>query len=254
MSEKKALFIGAHNDDCEYGGGGLAYILSQKGYKVIFLNVACKRRIYAKTPEEVKRYEVYKDANICKAYEEQEYKAASILGAEKIVIGKRDNSFYECTNENIYAIKDIAEGINPDITFIHWPKDNHPDHVEVSRASFRALCYSSECEIHAFEAGPNQTMLHFHPDFFINIEHCMDKLKECSMEFNQPSASGGSIYADKEAGAVYRGYLSDFKYAEAYKILRFPSEYNELMLPKLLKQDFKWMGNGQYAWGSQYFL
>ncbi len=153
-----------------------------------------------------------------------------------------------------YLIKGIVEDIKPDIAFIHWPKDNHPDHVEASRASFKALCCCSKCEIHAFEAGPNQTMSYFSPDFFIRIDNCMDKLRESFMEFHQVSASGFDLCADKEAGAAFRGYMSGFKYAEAYKILRFPSAYNELLLPKLLEQDYNWAGRGAYAWGHQYFL
>ena len=36
----RALFIGAHNDECEYGTGGLAYLLHQAGVKTRFYNTA----------------------------------------------------------------------------------------------------------------------------------------------------------------------------------------------------------------------
>jgi len=251
----KALFIGAHNDDVEYGCGGLSYILAQKGFKSYFLNVACKRRVYEKYPDAGERRRIWNDNAYIQKFYEQDLKAASVLGAEKIIIGNSDDSFYECNNNNIYLIKNVLEDIQPDIAFIPWVKDNHSEHSETAKAAFQALSYYSSCEVHAFEAGPWQTMVYFYPDFLINIEGAIEKMKKSLLVFDQPTANGKGLAAEKEKCAGFRGHMAGFRYAEAYKMLRFPpiSRGPELMLPKLLKDDFRWAGTEQYPWGSQYF-
>jgi LmbE family N-acetylglucosaminyl deacetylase len=246
-----ALFIGAHNDDCEYGAGGLAYLLAKKGYKVVFLNVACK--IHADL-----------SGDAFALYYRQEISAANSLGAEKIIVGDRDGGIYEYGGENIRLIKEQIERLRPDLIYIHWPKDNHIEHMEVSKCSFAAIslaahqasCRFDNSEVFAFEAGPYQTMVYFYPDFFINVESCMDKIRESLTTFDQVSANGQGLYVEKEVSARFRGHIAGWKYAEAYKIVKFPSGARdpELLLPKILKEDFRWAGNNFYPWGRQYFL
>lgn len=256
MLKRKALFIGAHNDDVEYCAGGLAYLLVQLNFDVYFLNTACKRRVYKKHTDAEIRRKIWSDEEHIKRFLEQDLKAASILGAEKKIIGECDDSFYECNNENVYKIKSVVEDVNPDISFINWPRDNHPDHVEVSKAAFRALSYYSSCEIHAFEAGPWQTMVYFYPDYLVNIEFSMEKVKESLMVFDQPGANGKGLAVEKEKCAEFRGLMAGYKHAEAYKILKFPplERGPELILPKLLQSDFRWAGTQQYPNGSRYYL
>jgi LmbE family N-acetylglucosaminyl deacetylase len=252
---RTALFIGAHNDEIEYCAGGLAYHLSQCGFIVHFLNVACKHRVSKKNPHADTIRAAYADAETCAKLRQQDMRAAEVLRAKKMIIGKSDDNFYMCTPDSIRAIIDVVEDIDPDIAFIHWLVDNHFEHSEVAKASFRALAGFSSCEIHAFEAGLWQTVVHFHPDFFINIEPCMEALRESLMVFDQPSASGPWLAKEKEQVATFRGNLSGYRFAEAYKIISFPpgDRSPEMMLPKLLQTDFRWAGVGQYRWGSRYF-
>lgn len=242
MSIKKALFIGAHSDENECCTGGLAYLLNKNDFEIIFLNVSCKMRFEA-------------DAQSRERYAEQDIRAAEVLGAKKIIIGERDDGFFFCTSQSIKDIMEQVRDVEPDIAFIHWPQDNHVDHLEVSRAALKALCYSSDCEIHAFEAGPFQSMAYFYPDFFINITNCMQKIYESLSVFDQPSADGNWLCKEKEVIARFRGHSCGFAYAEAYKMIRFPggNKSPELMLPKLLGTDFRWCGNRQYPWGCRYF-
>jgi LmbE family N-acetylglucosaminyl deacetylase len=247
LNRKKALFIGAHNDENEFCNGGLTRLLQKKGFEIVFLNIACGWR---------KGWELRSDDTL-KKFAEQDIKAASILGAKKIILNYcKEKNFFTADDACISEIMNTASGIDPDVAFIHWPKDNHPDHVEVSMASMRALSYSTDCEIHAFEAGPYQTMMYFYPDFFIDITDFMDKVKESLSMFDQPTAKNQWLISEKEKVSYFRGHMSGFEYAEAYKLIRFPSpgKNQELLLPKLLGRYFKWAGNGQYPWGNQYFL
>ena len=255
MADKTALFMGAHNDELEYCTGGLALLLFRAGWKIHFVCVARKRRIYrtAIVPESAAR--TYEDPEKLRDFDEQDLRAAKMLGAEKTILGDSDDSFFEATNQSVYLIKRFVEGLQPALAFIHWPRDNHPDHVEASKACFKALSYSSSCEMHAFEAGPFQSMVYFYPDFFVNIEGSMEKLRESLLVFRQPTASGENLYREKRIVAEFRGQMCGFPFAEAYKVLRFPSvpQDPELQLPRILGSRYRWAGSGQYPWGSQYY-
>ena len=76
------------------------------------------------------------------------------------------------------------------------------------------------------------------------------------MVFDQPKAQGRHLWREKEVSAKFRGHMASagFEYAEAYKIIRFPRKYNELMLPKILKEKYRWAGHGQYPWGMRYYV
>ena len=88
----KILVIGAHNDECEYGCGGVTYLLKQKGCDVLYLNPACLW--HREVPAEEKRI-----------WEAQEQKAAEILGAKKIIIGDRDGNIYRGGADMIWRWK-----------------------------------------------------------------------------------------------------------------------------------------------------
>ena len=249
----KAVFVGAHNDDCEYNAGGMAYLLHEKGFEIYFLKVACKRRQYKKHGNLCKSW---LDPAACEEYSRQDIEAARILGAQAEVIAGYGNDYYVASNENIQLLRDAIEKIMPDIAFIHWNKDNHWEHVEASKAAFQVLCEHAQCEVHAFEAGPWQSMIYMQPDYLIDITSAMEKIDQSLMTFDQPSASGAGLVREKHAAAEFRGYMSGCKYAEAYKILRYPSPKagTSLLLPNVLGDLFRWGGYDQYPAGIKYYL
>lgn len=249
----KAVFIGAHNDDIEYCAGGMAYHLKQAGFALYFLKVACKRRVYKKHGRAT---DAFSDPAACAEYDRQDMAAAEIFGAHCNIVGGYANDYYTGTNEDMLLLRDAVEEIMPDMAFIHWMKDSHWDHVAASRAAFQVLCEHTSCEVHAFEAGPWQSMNHFTPDFLINITDAMPTIEKSLAVFDQPLACGAALVQEKQVAAQYRGYMAGFPYAEAYKILRFPPQRlgNELMLPKLLGQGYRWGGGDQYPFGLNYYL
>jgi hypothetical protein len=99
-------------------------------------------------------------------------------------------------------------------------------------------------------------MVYFYPDFFIDLDGCMDAVEASLRAFDQPHADGSGLFEEKETCARFRGQMAGWKYAEAYKILKFPNAPSgpELILPKLLGDNFRWAGKGFYPWGSQYFV
>lgn len=239
--------IGAHNDECEYGLGGVTWLLKNKGCSIKYINTSGLWHKKGYTPEE-------RDEWI-----RQEQEAAHILGAEKIVMGDRDLNLCEDGNEVVLEIERMLIEEMPDIVFIHYPKDNHLEHRMAAKNAYAAVCLSAVHgtrinEIYAFEAGPNQTSDYFRPDFYINVADSMDKVKESLMQFDQPTAKGPGLWLEKEKQAAYRGYMAHVPYAECFKVVKYPTGSNDFLLRTLLTDKFRWAGNYMYpANGEIYF-
>lgn len=243
----KALFIGAHNDDCEFNAGGTAALLSKLGCEIMFVNIAS----------------IWHGENISeetrKEWEIQEIESAKILGAEKIQTADRYSGLYM---ENDAEVKKLARFIvdySPDVCFVHWPNDNHIEHREVAKVSEKALCLahvwgSKVQEVYAFEAGADQTSDYFKPDFFIEIDEVMDTLHKSLMCYKQNTADGSGLCHYKDMLAKFRGSQCLKNYAEGFKIVKYPNGNNDFIIRDLLKDYFHWSGNGMYpAGGYEYF-
>ena len=241
------LYIGAHNDDCECNAGGVAALLKEKGCKQLFVNPAS----------------IWHGDNISeetrKEWELQEIEAAKILGAQKIQTADRYSGLYQCNADDIKKLTKIICDFNPDIVFIHWPMDNHIEHRAVAELSEKALCLahvkgSKISEIYAFEAGTAQTSDFFKPDFYIDVESVLETVNESLRCFNQNTAKAHNLCRDKETRSIFRGSQIGIKYAEAFKIIKYPNRNNDFMLKQLLNDQFCWAGNGMYpAGGYNYF-
>ena len=242
----KALMIGAHNDECEFGLGGIACLLREAGVQVRTLIVAAKWHapLSEAEKEETRR---------------QETRAGELLGVEKRVIGDREASTWMETPETVCAIEKEIHDFRPDIAFIHWPQDNPAEHREAAKASLRALTVAAPHgtrvrEVYAFEAGPNQSMVFFRPDLAIDVTEAMPAVRESLRAYHQAHAQGDGLCREKEVSAAFRGHVCGAKYAEALKIVKFPDGGQDFLLRQLLGERFRWWGNAQYpAYGYLYF-
>lgn len=255
-TKKKVLVIGAHDDDPEFDAGGLVLRLRQLGWEARFICV-CHRRRYSKKQMEAgsEIARTFSNPEKMREYLEQDYAAARVCGADKAFFTTPDNSFFFFDEEDVANLRDQIEDFEPDITLIHWMKDNHYEHVECAKLAVIALGHSQvKCEVYAFEAGPWQSGIYFIPDFTINITPVMEQLEESLLCYNQLSAYGPGLVKEKKAIAQLRGHMSGYEYGESYKIIRFPSgDDPELILPKLFGKDYRWSG-GCYQWGQQYLF
>ena len=240
--ELRALFIGAHMDECEYGTGGLAWLLHEAGIHTWFYNPkTCSPDL---DPAEMER--------LCKLSRD----AAALLGAEKICESP-DHPIWVCDEAHVSRILQVILDYRPDLVFLHYPRDTHSEHREVAKASYEAVCLAPAYgwhpkEIYAFEAGPDQTVQYFTPDFVIDISDVMDLLDRCYHAFG--ADLGDQLLGEKRVGAAFRGLKSGFTYGEAYKIVKFPDRGEDLTLRTLLRDRFRWFGNEYYpAYGELYF-
>ncbi len=239
----KIMCIGAHMDECEYGIGGVAAYLSQLGHEVLFYNPATL----------LHNKEENRELNI-----KQSMASAEVLGAKKIMwLNEKRERTWMCTLENVDRIQRDMEEFAPDILFIQWPRDNHPEHVEVARASYLALSNALSIQVHevyAFEAGPDQTGKFFFPDFTVDITDAMPKVRESLLCYSAEHASGSGLVAEKEICARYRGHQNWQNMAEPFAIIKYPDGNDDFYLRQLLLDKFRWCGNRQYpAYGKEFF-
>ncbi len=113
----KILMIGAHQDDNEFMGGGLAYKYMQIGYTVRFLSLCngCGGH-HIMTKEETKRRR-----------REESDKVQQLLGVEYDVWDIDDCSIVPDLQTRRRLINYIRE-FSPDLIITHRPNDYHADH------------------------------------------------------------------------------------------------------------------------------
>ena len=242
MEEIRALFIGAHNDECEYGPGGAAYLLVQAGVRTRFYNACALRR--SMSPDEMTQTA---DAALA---------AARVLGAEK-TLEPPAAPVWVCSEEHVEYILQEILAFRPHLVFLHYPRDTHSEHRELARASYQALCLAPAHgwhvnEVYAFEAGPDQTVQYMTPDLVVDITDVMPVLKESFSCFGESLCR--QLYQEKTVGASFRGLKSGFAYGEAFKIIKYPNGGADFLLRRLLGARFQWFGNEYYpAHGDLYF-
>ncbi len=238
----KVLVIGIHIDDCE-AMGGTAYLLSQKGAEVIFLNL--------------KPYMHYKGKN--ETAEKQSILGASVLGAKKITFDYSGSKFYRTNEETVRKTEDLILSTKPDIIFIMHPKDNHIEHIECAKTAHEAIFAAAVSgvrpnEIYSYECGAMQTMPYFEPDFYINISGAQDAMKKSALTFNIDHANGEYLWASRKTKLKYRGEAVGLDAAEAFHIIKYPTKNNDFLIRELLKEDFRWHEHGMYLSKGKPFL
>ena len=246
----KILAIGAHADEAQASMGGTLYLLNQAGCDCTILHVA--NRNHFRTPEQLEIF----DRDITESCKK--------LGAKEIVVGSRDSALYDGDGHDRKLIMEQLEAIQPDIVFIMWPQDSHPEHRRVAQTSYDAILNSfwdqklnSVKEIYAYEADPNQTMQYFLPDFYIKVESTKDVLQDC-LE-NCIAGKGKVLWQRKADKAYYRGWCADFGHVltEPFKVIKYPAgtgmEGSDLLLRRILADYFKWAGSSAWPYGNMYF-
>jgi len=114
----RILFIGAHQDDNEFNGGGLAYKYVKMGHEVAFLSLCngCGGH-HILTPEETSRTRAAESAKVAKT-----------LGIRYDIWSDVDDCSIEPTLENRRRLIRYIRAFCPDLIISHRPNDYHADH------------------------------------------------------------------------------------------------------------------------------
>ncbi len=244
----KVLCIGAHNDEIMADMGGTAYQLYKAGCELVFLNLACQ----------------WNDDNLSEAekdeYRRQELASAKELGGRFVTLGNRDDILFLQSPEIIDQTARYIIEYDPDIIFIHYPKDNHVEHREVAQVSFKALtvAWVRGCrfkEVYAFDTGANQAGHFFNPDFAVGItDEAMEAMHKSCMHYDQNHAKGPDLSSGNISRKSYRGSYYGFKFAEVFKIVKYPNGGDDFLLRRLMGKSFRWDGSGQYPANSELYF
>lgn len=226
---KTILGIGAHYDDCVFGISGTMLKAIRKNYRVVVLSL-------------IGDYSNWKPVR----GREREIIDGTVQIGKEYGVEMRFLSFsemeYDVNEANKRIVAEAVADISPDIAFLLWPHDNHPDHEVASALSKVALRYADRLvgrdrplrhpqRLYHFDNGPRHT-IGFEPDTFIDVTTewptAMEWLgKLMAMVRNEkydPSQLDNAQRA-KESLARYRGQTCGVQYAEAMRAVNaYPSE------------------------------
>lgn len=212
----RILVIGAHPDDEVYGCGGTIARLSDEGHEVSVLIVS-----EGSTAQ-------YSDKNLIGKKRKEADKAKDILG-----IGTYDfGDFPDMRLDSVPQIdinkfiSSVVSKIKPDWIFTHSPLDLNKDHKVVFQSTMVAARPHVDFikRIMSYEVSSTSELgdVPFEPSIYMDISKYITKKTEAVRAYEtelREFPHGRSVEA-VEALARYRGYSSNFSYAEAFVMVR----------------------------------
>jgi LmbE family N-acetylglucosaminyl deacetylase len=200
---KRALAIGCHPDDVEIGCGGTIAKWAEEGIEFSLMVMTFGEA-----------------GGIPEVRKEEQEESAQGLGVKKLFWGDYNDTQLPLGKTLITDIEKVIQEIEPDVVFVHSPRDTHQDHRTLATAAITASRSTSNL---LFYEGPSS--YEFSPTVFVDIsEHIakkFDALQAHSSQINRTNITGLSIADIAEANAIFRGVESRVKYAEAFVPFRF---------------------------------
>ena len=215
---KSILAIGAHYDDCVFGLPGVLLQAAQKEHRVVILSLIGD---YTNWPPAQDRSTELQET--CRAL-------AHYHGIETRFLSYASGRFH-LNEETKRAVAEVVAEVQPDIAFMLWHSDRHPDHEAASAVSKAALRLAPRIlgndkvkvprQIYLYDNGPGHT-IGFEPNTFVDVSDVWPSAMEWLgqlMAFvrKQPydeNALDAFVIA-KATLARYRGASCGAKYAEA---------------------------------------
>lgn len=177
MSNLKIMAVGAHPDDVEFAMGGTIADLSARGHEVFILDITNGEPTPHGSPE---------------IREKESKLSASILGAKRKTLPFSNRYLFD-TREVREAIAEEIRTFLPDMLFIHYPQDAHPDHWAASVASMAARFYGKLSNTEMIGKRHFTPRIYYFfsvhlrisppPAFCTDISHTMDKKIEAILSY-----------------------------------------------------------------------
>jgi LmbE family N-acetylglucosaminyl deacetylase len=215
---KSLLAIGAHYDDCVFGIPGILLQAVARGYRVVTLSLIGD---YTAWPPAIGRAPQLLEVS---------RQLAHFHGIEQRFLDYASGRFH-VNEETKHAVAKVVAEVQPDVAFLLWHHDRHPDHEAASALSKIALRQAGSIlrdervraprQIYFYDNGPGHT-IGFEPNTFVDVSDvwpsAMDWLGEL-MAFvrNKPrdEEEPDPALVTKTTLARYRGAACGAKYAEA---------------------------------------
>jgi N-acetylglucosamine malate deacetylase 1 len=218
---KTILGIGAHYDDCVFGISGTLLKAVRKNYRVVILSI-------------IGDYSNWKPAR----GREREIVDGTIELGKEHGVEMRFLQFaemrFDVNETNKKIVSEAVAEVSPDIAFMLWPHDTHPDHEAASGLSKVALRYADRLvgrdrtvrnpqRIFQFDNGPRHT-IGFEPNSFVDVTtewpraiQWLGKLMALVRNESFDPTTMDNAQRAKETLALYRGQTCGVKYAEAFR-------------------------------------
>ena len=215
---KTILAIGAHYDDCVFGIPGILLQAVQKGHRVVVLSLIGD---YTNWPPAKGREAELKEVTTSLAH---------YLGIDMRFLNYASGRFH-LDEETKRAVARVVADVQPDIAFMLWHHDRHPDHEAASAISKTALKLAARIlddpkvkvpgQIYLYDNGPGHT-IGFEPNTFVDVSDVWPTAVEWLgqlMAFVRAKPydelSPDPAVLTKTTLARYRGSACGARYAEA---------------------------------------
>ena len=212
------LAIGAHYDDCVFGIPGTLLQAVQKDHRVVILSLIGD---YTNWPPAQGRGEKLKEVSRDLAHHH---------GIEMRFLNYASGRFH-LNEESKLAVAKVVADVQPDLAFMLWQNDRHPDHEAASAISKAALRLAGRIldqnvkvpgQIYSYDNGPGHT-IGFEPNTFVDVTPVWPSAIEWLgqlMAFvrakpNDPPELDAAVKA-KTTLARYRGAACGASYAETF--------------------------------------
>ncbi len=214
------LAIGAHYDDCPFGIPGILLQAVAKGHRVVVLamigDYSNWKPVRGRGPDLV----------------DGTRRINADYGVESRFLTFASGTI-RATENRMRAVADVVAEVAPDVAFVLWGRDQHPDHEAAAELSKTALHlgdrvredpfapFATPRRTYLYDNGPRHT-IGFVPDTFVDITGEFPRAVEwlgrlMALTRNapyDPSAPDGAQRL-KESIARYRGATCGVQYAEA---------------------------------------
>ena len=200
MSAKKVLAVGAHPDDIELGCGGTLRKHVIKGDEVYYVIASLGEKSGDK---ERRRAEAMT--------------AAKLMGVKGVFFLNLPDTMIMHNGVTVSLLDEYMEKIEPEIVYVHSPRDYHQDHVNIAKS---VLSASRNMRSSIFLYETPSTTIEFRPVAYSDIS---DVFKHKLMCIEIYVSQNNKEYMEKEAIiglAKVRGRTMGVKFAEAFEVAR----------------------------------
>ena len=214
------LALGAHYDDCPFGISGLLLQAAAKGHSVVVLSLIGDygnwKPVRGRGP----------------AIVEGTRRIGADYGVESRFLSHASGRV-QVTEASIRAVAEVIAEVKPDVAFLLWPRDQHPDHEAASvicsaalRLGDRVLAdpftpYAVPRRVYQYDNGPRHT-IGFVPNTFVDVTAEFPRSSEwlgrlMALVRDEPYTPGPPDGAQllRETLLRYRGATCGVAYAEA---------------------------------------
>lgn len=209
----RVLALGPHPDDVEIGMGGAVLVLRAAGHEVVVCDLTNGEPTPIGTPERRAR---------------EAAEAARLLGVRRITL-EMPNRYLADTVDNRNAVAEVIREVRPELLFVPYWEDAHPDHraaaalceaarfyAKLTRTSIPGEPFYPRRVIHFLCTHYN---LHLKPSFILDISPHMDtKVRAITAYGSQfgPERGNEEFFEDLRVWNRYYGALIRTAYGEPF--------------------------------------